>query len=212
VRNPYRYIGIAVVALLGLALSVSCGLKRNPPERRHFVLEAPRPDPQSPAEDRPVLCVRALRVSPLFEQQSFVYRRGDGTYASDFHNQFFVLPAHNITGEVRQWLSDSGLFRSVTTVPGILGERHLLSGSVEQLYGDYRDDGPRAVVTIDFVILGTGDVAELTFSREYTETVTLPGPEPEELVRGWNQALASILGRLEADLRDLDFSPPPEEG
>jgi hypothetical protein len=211
VRTPYRNIGVATLVLLGLVVSASCGLKRNPPERRQFVLDAPRPDAQDPLKDGPMIYLRMLRVSPLFEQQSFVYRKSDGTYVSDFHNQFFVLPAHNITDQARKWLTASGLFQYVTSAPGIVGEEHLLTGSVEELYGDLRGDGPRSVLSIDFIVLGTGDTQEIALAKEYTEAVPLDKTTPDALVKGWNQALVRILGRLEADLRKLDFSAPPAD-
>ena len=118
-KNSQQII-VVVLALIGLVGTTGCSLKRNLPEQRRYALEAPRPevsDPSAPGDL--VIYLRVLRASPLYEGQEFVYRKKDGTFESDFHNQFFALPAQLITGEVRQWLSGAGFIAEIVTTPGV---------------------------------------------------------------------------------------------
>ena len=205
-RHSHRIIVIGLV-LIGLAGATGCSLKRNLPEQHRYALEAPRPggsDPSSPGDT--AIYLRTLRASPLYEGQEFVYRKKDGTFESDFHNQFFVLPAQQITGEVRQWLSAAGLLHAVIGTTGVAGASHVLTGSIEGLYGDYRGELPTAVLEIDFMVLRSADESEFLFHRKYREEVEFSKGSAAALVAGWNTGLARILQRVEDDLREIDFS------
>ncbi len=205
-KYSHRIVGVGLV-FIGLAGAAGCGLKRTPPEQRRFVLEAPRPGGGGPSSAAgAVIYLRTLRASPLYEGQEFVYRKKDGTFETDFHNQFFVLPAQHITGEVRQWLSGADFIREVVAAPGVAGARHVLTGSIEALYGDYRGDSPTAVLELDFMVLTSTDELEIIFHRKYREEVAFAKGSPAELVAGWNTGLARILRQLEDDLRKVDLS------
>ena len=206
-KNSYRIIGAGLV-LIGLAGAAGCSLKRNLPEQHRYALEARRPGGSGPSSTSgdAVIYLRTLRASPFYEGQEFVYRKKDGTFETDFHNQFFVLPAQQITGEVRQWLSGAGFIRGGIATPGIAGASHVLTGSIEALYGDYRGDLPTAVLELDFIVLKSTDEPEILFHRKYHEEVAFAKGSPTELVAGWNTGLRRILSRLEDDLRELDLS------
>jgi cholesterol transport system auxiliary component len=195
-----------VVILLGTLLLPGCGaLKRAPVEKRYFVLDADRPDPRAQAEDGPIVYLRTFKVSPLFETSGFVYRKKDGTYERDFHNQFFVLPAHMITEEVRQWLETSGFLRKVTRSLAIHQGSLAVTGNVDALYGDYSGDTPKAVLEIEFIAIRSAETIEILFDKTYRQEVPISSG-PDELVRGWNEALAPILTEFEQDLRKVDLS------
>jgi cholesterol transport system auxiliary component len=203
--TPARSTGVALV-LLGALLLPGCGaLKRAPVEKRYFVLDAARPDPQPHAEDGPILYLRTLKVSPLFEETRLVYRKSDGTYERDFHNQFFVLPAHMITEEVGQWLEASGFLRKVTRSLAIHQGSYAVTGHVDELYGDYSGDTPKAVLAIEFIAIRSAETIEILFDKTYRREVSISSG-PDELVRGWNEALVPILTEFEQDLRQVDFS------
>ena len=205
-KNSHRIIVVGLI-LIGLAVAAGCSLKRNLPEQRRYALEASRPDGNdTSAPGDTVIYLRTLRASPLYEGQEFVYRKKDGTFESDFHNQFFTLPAQQITGEVRQWLSGAGFIAAVVTTPGVGGANGVLAGRIEGLYGDYRGEEPTAVLEIDFMVLKPGDELEILFHRKYREEVEFAKGSAAELVAGWNTGLTRILQRLEDDLREMDLS------
>ena len=194
--------------LLGCTLLAGCGvLKRAPAEKSYFVLEATRPDAQIPSPDGEILYLRTLRVSPVYEGQSFVYLLQDGTWERDFHNEFFVLPDHLLTGEVRECLSGSGFIRRVTRTVAVDEGLHALNGNVEALYGDYSGDTPMAVLAIEFVVLRSVETVEVLFDRNYRKEVPI-SRGAHALVSGWNEALAAILAEFEEDLRQVDFTVP----
>jgi len=204
-RTPARAAAVMLV-LLGTMLLPGCGaLKRAPVEKRYFVLEAARPESEDPAEDGAIVYLRTLKVSPLFETTGFVYRKQDGTYQRDFYNQFFVLPAHMITGEVREWLEASGCLRKVTRSLAIHQGSFAVTGHVDALYGDYSGDTPKAILEIEFIAIRSAETIEILFDKTYRQAVSISSG-PEELVRGWNEALALILADFEQDLRQVDFS------
>ncbi|MCZ6697181.1 MAG: hypothetical protein O7A63_11650, partial [Acidobacteria bacterium] len=132
-KNSHRIIGVGLV-LIGLAGAAGCSLKRNLPEQHRYALEARRPGGSGPSStpDDAVIHLRTLRASPHYEGQEFVYRKKDGTFETDFYNRFFVLPAQQITGEVRQWLSAAGLLHAVIGTTGVAGSSHVLTGSIER--------------------------------------------------------------------------------
>lgn len=203
--TPARTTTVALV-LLGTMLLPGCGaLKRAPVEKRHFVLDAARPDPQPQAEDGPILYLRTFKISPLFESTGLVYRKQDGTYERDFHNQFFVLPSHMITEEIRQWLEASGFVRKVTRSLAIHQGSYAVTGHVDALYGDYSGDTPKAILEIEFIAIRSAETIEILFDKRYRQEVSVSSG-PDELVRGWNEALLPILTEFEQDLRQVDFS------
>ena len=103
-------------------------------------------------------------------------------------------------------VSGADFIAEVVTIPGVGGANHVLTGSIEGLYGDYRGDSPAAILEIDFMILGSANELEILFHRKYREEVTFPKGSAAALVAGWNTGLARILQRLEDDLREIDFS------
>ena len=129
--------------LLSILLVVLISGCLNPPvkdaERQSFVLDVTRP-PEAKHQSRSAsLEVRPLRVSPAYQGTGFVYRREELRYETDYYNAFFTSPGAMITQEVRDWLTDSGLFSLVLDNPSDLQSAYLLEGNVTALYGDYTD-------------------------------------------------------------------------
>ena len=146
--------------------------------------------------------VRPLRVSPAYQGTGLVYRREELRYETDFYNEFFTSPGAMITQEVREWLTDSGLFSLVLDNPSDLQTAYLLEGNVTALYGDFTDPTvPRGTLGIRFsVIDDRAPRPRAVLQAEYREQARLADDSPQALVRAWNKALAQILRRLESDL------------
>jgi len=197
---------IARAALLLFVLSAGCvSLERSYPEKRYFVVElAENTQRSNPAGDQTLL-VSGLRVSPRYADKSFVYRTSEAGYESDFYNQFLTSPDIMLSEELRKGLAASPAFKYVVGPSSQLQPNYVLEGSVNALYGDFRNlDKPTAVLEIEF-FLHNEDIVNpgIVLQKRYTKTASISGRSPEALVKGWSQALGAILTELNGDLEKV---------
>jgi cholesterol transport system auxiliary component len=150
-----------------------------------------------------------MRISPRYEGQSFIYRLSEGSYESDFYNQFLIAPAALVTEEVRRGLDQSRIFQHVINSANQLQPTYRLEGTVNALYGDFRNAGtPRAVLEMEFFLSKlTPGAPEIVIAKRYSKSVPLSGRTPEALVKGWNEALEGILAALVQDLKSANLQP-----
>jgi cholesterol transport system auxiliary component len=191
------------VLLLFLFCSGCVNLERGYPEKRYFVIDLGDSAQPPNAAGNQTLLVSSLRISPRYADKSFVYRTSDAGYESDFYNQFLTSPDIMISEEVRKGLAASPAFKYVVGPASQLQPNFVLEGSVNALYGDFRNlNGPSAVLEIEF-FLHSEDAANpgIVLQKRYAKTVALSGRSPEALVKGWSQALGSILTDLSSDLQ-----------
>lgn len=197
--------------LLGVALSAvlaGCvSLERPYPDRRYFALEGPGPESGANPSSPGVLQVSRLRISPRYEGRSFVYRRSDAHFESDYYHQFLVSPGAMLTEEIRRGLAQAGVFQYVVGISSQLEPTHVLEGTVDAFYGDFRDPAaPRAVLEMEFFLTKESPTrAEILARKLYAKAVAVQGRSAEALVQGWNQALKEILAALAADLKAINF-------
>lgn len=190
-----------------LLLFISCygcvSLERSYPEKRYFVLEASESViPANPGGDR-ILSVSNLRVSPRYADRSFVYRISEAGYETDFYNQFLTATDVMIGEEVRRGLGASRVFKYVVGPSNQLQPNFVLEGSVNAIYGDFRNlDAPAALLEIEFY-LHNEDLANphIIMQKRYVKSIAINTRSPEALVKGWDAALNEILAALIADLR-----------
>jgi hypothetical protein len=111
-----------------------------------------------------------------------------------------------LTEEVRKGLARAQLFQAVIGGASHLEPGHILEGSVNALYGDFRDAGsPRAVMEMEFFLTRDGALkADIVVQKRYLKTVPLNGRSAEALVQGWNRGLEEILTALFADLKSAN--------
>jgi len=197
------------VAIFALALLLSGCMSRKYVERRSYALEISRDQVASSSETEAVLRVRNFRVSPRYEGKRLVYRSEDGSYESDFYNEFLTSPDTMITEEVRQWLAGSGLFQQVVDFSGQIEPTHILEGTVTDLYGDFSEGSqPRAALQMEFFLIQeVSGRSRVVFQKRYRKEAALKTDSPEAVVQGWNQALTYILADFERDLREIDLKP-----
>jgi ABC-type uncharacterized transport system auxiliary subunit len=191
-------------ALALLALSSGCvSLEKPYPDKRYFVLETPGQTNPSELTSNDTLQVSNIRVSPRYADRSFIYRTSAAGYESDFYSQFLVSPASLITEEIRKGLIGSHLFKYVITPSSQLQPSYVLDGTVNALYGDFRNtDSPKAVLEMEFFL--TSEIPTkpgILMQKRYAKSIPLSARSPEALVQGWNQALEEILTSLVADLK-----------
>jgi len=201
-----RFHGPIARAALLFFLSVSCvSLERSYPEKRYFVVELAENTQRSNLAGDQTLLVSGLRISPRYADKSFVYRTSESGYESDFYNQFLTSPDTMLSEELRKGLAVSPAFKYVIGPSSQLQPNYVLEGSVNALYGDFRNlDKPAAVLEIEF-FLHNEDSANpgIVLQKRYTKTVSLSGRSPDALVKGWSQALSAVLSELNSDLEKI---------
>lgn len=201
-RHSLKQLARGIVLLFSL-LSSCVSLERSYPEKHYFVIEIPRSaDSSDPAGER-ILSVANLRISPRYADKSFVYRTSDTGYESDFYNQFLTSPDTMISEELRKGLAASREFKYVLGPADPQQPNYTLEGSVNALYGDFRNPKqPAAVVEIEFFLYNENSANPgIVTQKRYIKSVPLSERSPEALVKGWDQALEAIAGALAADLK-----------
>ena len=189
-----------------LLLAVFCGgcvtLERSyPADQRYFMIEAQDGKSLS-SEGTHILSVQNLYISPRYADRNFIYRTSETEYETDFYNQFLSEPATMISEEVRQALAATRLFKIVLGPSNSQPANYLLEGSVNVLYGDFRNlRAPAAVMEIEFLLHNENQTQnEIVMQKRYRRSVPLSERTPEALVKGWNQALAEIIAMFVNDL------------
>jgi len=175
------------------------------PEKRSYVLEVKRKGDARPTEVERPLIVPRFRVASPYAGKGFVYRKDRATYESDYYNEFFALPGAMLTEAAREWFTQSGLFRIVPDSADLAGPFYSLKGTVMALYGDFTESRRAyAVIEIEFSVTREDQSrSQVLYGKRFSERVPLRGDSAEGLVAGWNEALAKILGALEADLSGM---------
>ena len=192
--------------LIPLGVCAAClNLSKEYPQKSRFALEARRGAAATPTREAPVLQVRRFDASSAYGSVRFVYRTSDNEYEADFYNEFFASSSALVTDEVARWMSDSGLFQVTVGVGSGLTPELVLDGSLRSIHGDLRDeDAPRAVLDLQlFLSRVEPGGAVLVFHRDYRADPQVPDASAAAMAAGWNEALQTILVRLESDLRDV---------
>ena len=195
--------GYALLLLLCAVSSGCVSLERSYPEKHFFVLEVSQDAKPLDTPRTGILEVADLRISPRYEGQSFIYRISESGYESDFYNQFLIPPAALVAEEVRRGLAQSGIFQYVINSSSEVQPTYRLDGTVSAMYGDFRNIGaPQAVLEMEFFLTKpTPGATQVVIAKRYSKVVPLRSRTPEALVKGWNEALESILTALVADLK-----------
>ena len=204
--NAGFIIGSHALAALLVFCSGCVSFERGYPDQHFFVIEVKRNVNPPTTSGNGVVEVVDVQISPRYTEKSFVYRRSDARYESDFYNQFLVAPAALITEELRKGLAQSQVFRHVIGSSNQLQPTHVLQAAVSGLYGDFRNgSAPKAVLEMEFFLTKEADGrSQIVLEKSYAKTVDVSRRSPEALVRGWSQALEEILTALVADLKSAN--------
>jgi len=203
--NPVSSLAALLVALCAAAGCVSVDLSKSYPERRYYLLHAERQGPPSSVRFERNVAVHKCSVSPAFEGKELVYRLSEAAYASDFHNQFFIMPAHLVTQEVRQWLEESQVFSNVVTPRSQLESDYLVEPNLVALYGDYRDkDAPKAILELQLLLIDPRQrPPKALLKTDFRDERPPAERSPAALVEAWSAALREALEQFEQDLQSL---------
>jgi ABC-type uncharacterized transport system auxiliary subunit len=202
-----RVTPILFAAALSAALA-ACSFTRPPVERATYDLAPARAAPAAGPRDGVILKVRPFRVAPPYDGREFVYRKADGQLVADFYHGFAAGPGELVAAAAADWLAASGRFGSVLQ-PGISADApYALEGAVLALYGDLRDpQRPAAVLELRVYLVRAASGREIALDRRYSERVPLADATPEALARGFNEALANALARVERDVGAAALKP-----
>lgn len=212
-RVPGRLV-LPALLLVGVVLGCSGLLQRPTPDKVRYVLDPGVPPAAADAARSGVLRVDRVRVSPLFEQKSFVIRTGEDRWTSDFYHEFFAPPGALVRQALVRWIEAASLFSAVVRDP-VLRPDWLLAVEVESLYADrHAEDAPQAVLALRARLVDTrGGEDRLVWARRYEEREPVSADSAEALVSAWNRGLARIFGAMTGDLRAaVAPSAPPAAG
>jgi ABC-type uncharacterized transport system auxiliary subunit len=200
------HAALAILVATGLA---ACSLTRPPVDRATFDLAPARGTPPAGATKPVALRIKPFRTAAPYDGREFLYRRADGQLVADFYNGFSAGPGELVTAATASWIQSSRLFGAVLE-PGISADAPFsLEGTVMAVYGDQRDPKqPAAVLDVQVYLIHAAPAArELVLDRRFRERVSVADASPEALAKGYNEALARILQRLESDLAATDLKP-----
>ena len=191
-------------ALLLSLFCYSCvSLERSYPEKRYFVIEVKDARSGNPGDGQ-ILSVAHLQISPRYADRGFIYRTSETEYESDFYNQFLSSPAVMITEETRKALAASAKFKFVVGPTSSLTANYVLEGSINSLYGDFRQPtAPTAVLEIEFFLHNENPGNPgIVLQKRYLKSVPLKEKSPEALAKGWSEALEGIVSTFVADVSE----------
>jgi len=197
----FRILSVAA-ALLAAWGSGCVSLERSYPEKRYYALEVRTPETTGGAVRDEILQVSPLRISPRYQDRSFVYRISDTGFESDFYNQFIAPPAGLISEEIRKGLINTRLFKYVISASNSQAPSYVLEGNVNGIYGDFTNlNAPAAVIDLEFFLTSELPAKPgILMQKRYVRSAPVSSRSPEALVKSWDQALEQILAALTADL------------
>lgn len=199
-----QWIRAALAAAAGAALA-SCS--RPQPVKGTFVLEPPLPPPVGRTHPG-VLRIGSFTVAAPFRGRSFVFRKSELEYESDYYNEFLVAPAANLGEATARALASAKVFATVAPTSVALDPDWLLDGFADALYGDGRNmSQPVAVLTITYFLRRqAGDAGVPVWSRTYDKRVAFATGSAADYVAAQNRALGEILAQLASDLAGLSLA------
>jgi len=187
-QRPWLKNSLPVMVVIAWAMVLLPGcfsLERNIGEKKLYSLEATTfPEVTSTSSPLPTLLVKEFDSAPLYSSNSFVYRRDEFQFKTDYYNEFIISPQRMITAAVKQALFDTRRFSA--PLAGQPAD-HRLQGSVVRLYGDFRQENrPLAVMEISLTL---DAMEKKIFSKEMEINTRTPGA----LIAGWNILLEEII-------------------
>jgi cholesterol transport system auxiliary component len=168
-------------------------------QRREWPLDVRRTPALPPRSRGRVLLVRAIRAAPGLESRGLQWLQRDGSLHTDFYEQWAVPPAQAVEDDLRQWLADAGLFRSVLAPGSRLDADLVLEGELDTFLADLNAGVARASLALVLLDQRSGTVKVLLQKTETAE-VTLTDTAPPGLVESLKAALVAVFGKAERDI------------
>ncbi|MCZ8238823.1 MAG: hypothetical protein O9346_03940 [Leptospiraceae bacterium] len=186
------------------SFSFCISFNKDYPEKKSFLIEvSPSQEsnkPRSLPSER-VIKLRKVNVSNKFSDKSFVYRRSETKYESDFYNEFLISPQQNIAEEFIRYLDRSNVFQSATDMSSRIEASHFIEIDVIQLYGDFRDSSkPKSLIELQIRVFDDREADyKPVWRKNYQRAIAMKNETPEALVIGWDSALSEITKEFISD-------------
>ena len=189
------------VVLAGIAALGGCSVLPAAPyvQRRDWPLDVRRDAVLPPRPRGRVLLVRSVQPAPGLEARGLQWLQKDGSVHIDFYEQWAVPPAQAVEDDLRQWLTDAGLFRAVVATGSVLAPDFILEGQLNAFIADINRGVARvslALVLLDQRLTPIKVPLQKTESAE----VKLVGTDPPAIANGLKAALADVLRQSETDV------------
>jgi cholesterol transport system auxiliary component len=198
---------LSIVFILFLSHSfINCfSIKKDFPEKKSFLLELSPSKGQARSMPKEWnVKLRKVSVSSKYLDKSFVYRRSESKYESDFYDEFLISPQQNLSEELVKYLDASGAFLSTSDMNSRIEATHYIEADFTGLYGDFREKGfPKSYMEVQLRVFDDR-TAEYTpiFRKNFSKSIPMKDESPESLVDGWNQALAEICNDFIKDSKN----------
>lgn len=188
-----RIAGFCVIGLAG-----GCGSLSKPyPVKESFGLTA-----QVPARvgttHAGVLRVERVRLTPPYDERTFVYRTSDTRYQSDYYAEFVADPARLLTAELVRAMDGARVFETVVEPDAGLDTAYRLETTVTELSADARDPlATMATVRARFLLLHDARDATRVVGEWVIEGSERAGDSsPGAVAAAWGTALGRVMEEL----------------
>ena len=123
----------------------------------------------------------------------------DGSVHVDFYEQWAVPPAQAVENDLRQWLTDAGLFSAVVATGSRLNADFVLEGELDTFVADLNAATGRAALALVLLDQRRGSTKVL-LQRTESADVRLAAKEPPAIADAMKAAIVEVLRRTEADV------------
>jgi cholesterol transport system auxiliary component len=171
--------------------------------RNQYALNVTLPQKMRSFPNNKNLLIDNITTAPQFADKSFVYRKGQSQYLTDYYNVFFAFPGEQITQLTTNYINASNLYKHVTNDNYLINPNYILRGEILELYADYRNNKqPKAVITIRFVLIKLGETKNnIIFDKTLSQKIPLKKKDTQSLVYAWDTGLSRIFRALAYTLK-----------
>ena len=187
------------LVVCGVSLA-SCSLLPQAPyvQQRAWPLDVDRPSVTPRKSHGRVLLVRSVRAAPGLEDRGLQWLQRDGSVHIDYYEQWAVPPAQAVENDLRQWLSDSGLFAAVVASGSRLNADYVLEGELDTFIADPNAGVVHVALAIVLLDQRRGSTKVLLQRTEGAD-VKLTASDPPAIAEAMRAAIVEVLRRTEAD-------------
>lgn len=202
------WVGKWFVSFLILTIPIGClKLTKIYPEKRTYLIELKAPEPIASNPKKSKLKIKRVFISSKFESKSFIYRKSNNIYETDFYNEFLISPQNNISEEIQKYLDRKKIFKAVLLPNTRMDTNFDLEIIIYSLYGDFRNSSqPYAFLEMQFKLYEESLLeSKLILQMDYNKKIQIQNDSPESLVEGWSQGLKEILENYSKELIRLEI-------
>ena len=145
--------------------------------------------------------LNGFRALAPFDAKYFLYRRGDGEFATDYYNGWIAPPADLIGNLFARYMEKAAVFGRTVDARVATGADVAVQGVVTELYLDTSASRPKAVVSLRLVFTGLPPRAKLLVLKEASgEAEYAPGKRGAE-AGAFSDALEKAFSALAGSIR-----------